>query len=573
MNLTILIVALATLVMSPGSGQPASTVSPAAADSAKTECVAEVTPSAPNRWLDSKGTDNPTCGQDNPCKTIAHVLKFAGNLAISVAPGSYPPISITRSNVEIQGRLENGKRPTISSTAPELVVIKGSDIVFSGFEITNGEKFMPPCSKKEETKCAYGSTGIVVKSDSHRVTIVDNLIRYIGLNYSSCKPQGDCWGDSHGIQVESDIDEHGDGTRIDQIVIRGNTLSHLHLGRSEGITIGGNVTCFLVKDNVIDHLDNIAIDIVGKWHKCPPTSENADCQASDGRIIGNRLSDVYATDKDGGQYNPGQVEKDGKVQQMGAIYVDGGTRVTIEGNLVHSSAVGIDFGSEKGATIEQIVVTNNVSYANRSAAIKIGNNSNRTDEETGQPIPDTVVRNSRVANNTLVNNDTLKGQEWQGAIFFENSPANKFSDITVANNLVFNFDKPVYLITGIHTKVRKATFRNNLFFSKHKDEFTWEGTQEKSKSVESFDTFAQYAGASNVFTSDPTSGFFLNLSLDPTAMCNLDLLPSSVAAIGKADLSLLPGCDKGSCTDFLGRSRVIDGRLDIGAFQYQKPQK
>jgi|GEM_PF-6646877 len=519
----------------------------------------EVQPGQPNKFVNGlNGHDSKTCGPPgNRCKTIQQAITNAvkGDV-IEVAVGDYQPISIPadQSGIQLIGQNEHGLRPRIISQAATLVLIQAKDILFSGFEITNGDGFLKKCTAVDgkDKHCSSGSTGISVESGSQNVVIANNNIHHIGMDYlSACgKKQEEimkCWGDSRGIDVQSDIEEHKPGTETSCVTIVGNTLSNLHLGTSEGITIGGNVKEFQVHDNTIESLDNIAIDITGKWHQCLDKIANPDCQAKKGTISANSISFVFASlDQADLHFNPGQKDEAGKLIMMGAIYVDGGTCVVIERNTVHDSATGIDVGSEKGATVENIVVRSNLVYANKAAGIKIGSDNDQAN-----------LNASSFVNNTLINNTSKSNT---GSILFGQASVKHFGNIAVANNLVSN-ENSRWLVANVDSKCigKKSKgkkcdspllFIKNGFYSPAKNNFH---NGSKSSTYDSFTA---------LFDDQP-------LAFEPIALDNFHL-PGASLFRDAGDNSLFPDCEKDPrCLDRAGKPRIVNGKIDLGAFEFQ----
>ena len=511
-----------------------------------------------------EGKDSGICGeQTSPYKNIQIAIANAkSGDKIEVAFGNYQgKVEIisekgNKDNITLSGiSNEKGEKPKIVfGDKGAIVSIKGKGINIEGFEITNGE-FLNLLEN------GSGADGISVSSDSQDITIQKNYIHQIGGSYKN-----GIYGNSHGILVRSDLD-FGDGKPIKTIRIVDNNIEDLHLGQSEAITISGNVSDALLQDNVIKNVDNIAIDIVGGWHKCP---DNLTCQAS-GQVIHNEVSYVYADQKEGkrtiadeyckrpNQFNPGQGVNS---HTMAAIYVDGGVNTIIERNKVYCSATGIEFASEMGAKISGITVKNNIVYDNFATGLLIGSSGGRKGK------PDTIVSKSSAYNNTFYNNNLEQIPDKDndfGSLAFGYSNSNLFSYIQIANNILIN-DKPdrPHLLTNLYSKggQKKAVFLNNIFFSTSKN---------LTNTGENYETFAKWEGnKTNSFLKDAEFKF---LFFDLTAN-NYNLAKDSFA-LDKGDNSFFKDCkdtDKSnSCVDFSGKNpRIANGIIDIGAFEFQK---
>ena len=138
--------------------------------------------------------------------------------------------------------------------------------------------------------------------------------------------------------------------------------------------------------NLIHDVNNIGIGAIGfeKVSKDPAYD-----QARQGVIRGNTVYNITSFG------NPDY----GKQYAADGIYVDGGTNITIEQNLIHNVDLGIELASEhQGKTSSFVVARNNVIYDGNSAGISIGGyakNRGGTDH-------------CNVVGNTLYNNDGQK---------------------------------------------------------------------------------------------------------------------------------------------------------------------
>lgn len=524
-----------------------------------------LTPSAFDLYVDSsdKGTQ-PDGSQGRPFHTITaaldevtHERKPEGLLAkkadawikVQVGTGYPEKISINQPGIKLIGRTGDAPRPRITSKAAEIVSILKSDVLLQGFELTNGPDFITKCTSFKDGHCTSGSTAISIAPGSQNITISDNDINHVGMNYKVACGSDDaaaltCWGDSHAISAESN------DALINNLFITNNTISDLHLGTSEGITINGNVKTIHILNNQIHDLDNIAIDILGKWLKCSSTAHNSNCQAEDGLVAQNTVSSVYASlcvaDL---HFNPGQRTD---YHSMGAIYVDGGREVRIDGNLVFNSGTGIDVGSERGAVVDNVRVLNNVVYGNRAQGLKIGNG----------PETKTKVKDVTIANNTLVDNREDPRMDNHGTLYFGGAGPGLFQNIIIANNvfiLTQQGDATNYSLTNVRIKkANLAEFDHNIFFSQ-KNTFVNAGDGT------SFDFFQEKFGASNKqLEPAELENFFVDLTGR-----DYSLRPGS-KGIDAGSLNWLNVIcpDTACCFDRAGKSRVV-GRIDVGAFEYQ----
>jgi hypothetical protein len=173
--------------------------------------------------------------------------------------------------------------------------------------------------------------GISVKGAAGSLEITGNLVHHVE------QPNGD----AHGIAV------YGDGaTPIGNLLIDGNEIRDCRLGSSESMVLNGNVTDFVVSNNVVHDNDNIGIDFIG-FEGTGPSGQD---QARNGRCVGNR---VFAISSAANPAYGGERSADG-------IYVDGGKDIVIERNRVDSCDIGIEVASEHGGkTTSGITVRDN----------------------------------------------------------------------------------------------------------------------------------------------------------------------------------------------------------------------
>ena len=171
---------------------------------------------------------------------------------------------------------------------------------------------------------------------------------------------------------------------ISELVIDGNEVHHLKTGSSESLVVNGNVTHFRITHNIVHDNNNIGIDVIGFERTAPNPAVD---QARDGVVSENLVYNITS------RGNPAY----GNEQNSDGIYVDGGTRVVIERNVMHDVDFGIELASEhKGRATSYITARNNLIYHANTAGVSIGG----YDPERGRTEHCTVV------NNTLYDNDT-----------------------------------------------------------------------------------------------------------------------------------------------------------------------
>jgi hypothetical protein len=273
--------------------------------------------------------------------------------------------------------------------------------------------------------------------------------------------------------------------------------------------------------------NNIGIDVIGFERTAPDPAVD---QARDGVVSGNLVYNI--TSKGNPAYGD-DVNSDG-------IYVDGGTRILIEQNVMHDVDFGIELASEhKDRATSYITARNNLIYHCHTAGVSIGGYA----PERGHTDHSTVV------NNTLYDDDTsdTKSGEFQ-------MQWNMADDI-FANNIVYA--GPRCLIAVNKSQVDKdhppVVIEHNLYYcASGPKASTWE---ESSAHLTGFDNYVQSTGK------DRHSRF-----LDPhfvDAAANDFHLRSDSPAIASGTTD---GVQVGEL-DLEGSQRVNSGRIDIGCYQ------
>jgi hypothetical protein len=332
-----------------------------------------------------------------------------------------------------------------------------------------------------------------------------------------------CGSDALGMAV------YGTGytTPISALVVSGNELDDLVTGCSESLSIDGNVDGYAVTSNLVHDNDNIGIDSIGfeKVSKNPALD-----QARHGEVRGNSVYNITSYG------NPDY----GKQYAADGIYVDGGTQIVIEQNLVHNVDLGIEMASEhKGHVTSNVIARNNVVYQDNSNGISIGGyGPNRGGSEY-----------VTVVNNTLWDNDTKNTGSGEFQIQF-NAADNVFE-----NNIVYASAQALMVHDFPKAGVAPAVLDYNLHFSPAgaaKSVWQWEKTR--------YAGFVAYqAGAQQDAQSVFADPLFDGVGSPP----DLDVMPGSPAIGAGVDL----GAGVVGMVDFAGNPRVMDGVISIGAYQ------
>jgi len=338
-------------------------------------------------YISPTGDDANPGTKAKPWKTLQHAADAAKpGTTVNVRGGTYcQAVEIKVSGDAQQGfitfRSQPGEKAVLDGsclTVPEGGSRGGSALValtnvsyvrIYGLEIRNyrtGERRRTPAGIR------------VIGSGSH-IEILHNNVHHIEQNFQGRDRPGS-GGNGFGIAV------YGTEAKapISDLIIEGNEVHHLKTGSSESLVVNGNVAGFRVTHNTVHDNNNIGIDLIG-YERAARDSEVD--RARDGVISGNLVYNI--TSKGNPAYGD-EVSSDG-------IYVDGGTRLVIEHNVMHDVDFGIELASEHfGKTTSDVTARNNLIYNCHTAGISIGG----YDAKRG------TTESCIIVNNTLCNNDT-----------------------------------------------------------------------------------------------------------------------------------------------------------------------
>jgi len=255
--------------------------------------------------------------------------------------------------------------------------------------------------------------GINVSGSSSFLEIRNNKVH--GIEYPK--------GNAHGIAFYGDS-----GTPMTNIILDGNEVYGCKLGQSESVVLNGNVTDFVVSNNVIHDNDNIGIDFIG-FEKTAPSSD----QARNGVCFGNKVYNIST--KDNPTY-PNDRCADG-------IYVDGGKNIIIERNIVDNCDIGIECASEHaGKSTEKITIRNNFVSRSFQGNILMGGYA---------------AGKGNAVDITVVNNTTYKGKDCEIAVQFNSS------NVIIKNNILVANQGKTYVEQWGKNNTNIAV-QNNLYF-------------------------------------------------------------------------------------------------------------
>jgi hypothetical protein len=366
--------------------------------------------------------------------------------------------------------------------------------------------------------------GIDVSGSGSHIEFLKNNIHHIEQTFPGRDAPGS-GGNGFGIAV------YGTDAKapITDLVIDGNEVHHLKTGSSESLVVNGNVTNFRITHNVVHDNNNIGIDVIGFERTAPdPTVD----QARDGIVSGNL---VYNITSRGNPAYRNDESSDG-------IYVDGGTRVLIEQNVIHDVDFGIELASEhQNRATSYIIARNNLIYHCHTAGVSIGGYA----PERGH------TDHCSVVNNTLYENDTSATRSGEFQMQWN------MADNIFENNIVHA--GPPCLITVNRSQVDKdkppAMIDHNLYYCVSEAQAsTW---VEGSATVKGFDKYVEatandrHSRFSNPQFVDPgKDDFHLRSDSPALAAGTTEGVPT-----GELDLDRSP--------------RGKSGKIDIGCYQRQ----
>jgi hypothetical protein len=228
--------------------------------------------------------------------------------------------------------------------------------------------------------------GIFVDGSGRSIRLSGNHIHHLGNDNPTL---GSYDINAHGIAVYG-----RSATRpIERLSIVGNELDHLVLGASETVVVNGNVDGWAITHNDIHDNNNIGIDAIGFESTISGPARFTDVnRARNGLIAHNRVSRIIS------EGNPAYWEDGSWCNCADGIYIDGGKAITVLGNRVDASDIGIEVASEwaQGRTNDVTVVGNTVTRS-RYTGLAIGG----YDEERGEAFDVRVTGNTLRGNNTL----------------------------------------------------------------------------------------------------------------------------------------------------------------------------
>jgi hypothetical protein len=331
------------------------------------------------------------------------------------ASGSAAGGYITLQNVAGQVPVIDGTGLAISGETGLVVLENRAYIKLIGFEIRN--------LKAGGVSAAFPA-GIWIRGNGAFLEIRNNMVHDIENSCSRCG--------AHGIAVYG----RDPNASIHDIIIDGNQVYNGKFGWSESMVLNGNVEKFVVSNNIVHDNDNIGIDFIGYEGENPNPALD---RARDGTAFGNL---VYNINSYG---NPAY----GNERSADGIYVDGGTNIIIERNVVHHANLGIELASEHaGKDTSYITVRDNFVYSNTQAGIAFGG----YDKRRGS------TQYCKIVNNTLYNNFTQG--DWGAELYIQFD-----TRYNLVRNNIFYANSSRRFIESWSAVMTANVVDNNLYFA------------------------------------------------------------------------------------------------------------
>ena len=313
---------------------------------------------------------------------------------------------------------------------------------------------------------------------------------------------------------------------INKLTISGNEIFNLTTGCSESLSLNGNVQYWSVTNNLIHDNNNIGIDAIGFEKVAPNPAYDL---ARDGEISGNVIYNITS------YYNPAY----GASLGANGLYVDGGTRITIERNLTHNVDIGIEMASENsGRVTSHVTARSNLVYYSNLVGITIG----------GYDYKRGGTDHCDIVNNTLFHNDIKNTGTGEFQIQFY-ATNNIFE-----NNIVSPTSQGLFVHNRTNSEPNPATLDYNLYYSTvgaSAGLWDWNATR--------YHGFNPYRSA----TGQDHHSVLANPLFLSTTTPDLQVQPSSPAV--NAGINLGPAIV--GTLDFAGNPRVQGTQIDIGAYE------
>ena len=480
-------------------------------------------------YVSTSGDDSNPGTIEKPLRTIQHAADIAKpGVTVSVREGSYcQQLAVKASGDAEQGfitfRSQPGEHAVLDGgclTPPqgESSMVQLTNVSFvrvEGFEIRN--------YRTSEFRSVPG--GIRVFGGGSHIEILHNDVHHIEQN-SVRRLRPGSGANGFGISVYGTSAT----TPISDLVIDGNDVHHLKTGSSESLVVNGNVAGFRITKNTVHDNNNIGIDVIGFEHTAPDPVVD---RARDGVVSENLVYSITA------RGNPAY----GETPDSDGIYVDGGTRILIERNVIHDADFGIELASEhRVGSTSHIIARNNLIYSCHAPGFSIG----------GYDLKRGTTEDVVIVNNTLYKNDTWKTGQGEFLMqFYMRNNVFKNNIVYVGNHGIAMTSKSGRMDGGAAPTV---TMDHNIYyFPSGSKAVKW------SFDAKDYSSFEEYVAATG---NDQHSRFTDPQFVDADAH-DFHLRRDSPARNAGEDL----GSSIVGNQDLDGRPRVREKKIDIGCYE------
>jgi hypothetical protein len=315
---------------------------------------------------------------------------------------------------------------------------------------------------------------------------------------------------------------YGSDTGLTNLTIDSCHVYSNILGFSEAVSIDGNIDGFSVTNCVVHDNTNIGIDAAGNYGtSIAPATDHARHGVISNNICYKDFSN-YAT--------------------SGGIYVDGGWNVTVEKNSCYQNGYGIEVGCEQNGTTDSITVKNNLLYNNQETGLAIGGYTNLT---TGQVL-NTIIRNNTFFQNNYAN-------DGNGEIYM-----TKASNCIFKNNVFYTNSQNMLMWVDTIIPQKNNIFSYNCWYTPNNDS-TNISVQWKAAAYTTFNSY-------RIGASEEAGSIYADPILITATLPTPDLhLKTGSPGINSGDPATVISAGE---TDYDGNPRIISGRIDKGAYEY-----
>ena len=332
-------------------------------------------------------------------------------------------------------------------------------------------------------------------------------------------------------------------TPIDGFVLGSCEIYSLRTGASESVALNGNVTNFTVTNNLVHDCNNIGIDFIGFEGTAP--TEALD-QARGGLCAGNTIWNIDSKFNPayGGNFGAGGGDD---TRAAPGLYVDGGRDLVLERNHVHDCNFAVSLGSEHlGKATSGVRLRNNLLHHCHVGGIVLG----------GAETNNGGAQNCVIGHNTLYQNDTAGFGGGQVSLqHFVTGTTIRHNLMVCAANLAFILKSSatgMFATNAIDWNLYSGTPAGDVLF-------IWNPAE-----VYSFAAWKVASGqdAHSFFATNP--GLAGPALLSNSSATNFYLLTNS-PAVNAGDPAFAPANGE---RDHAGQTRLVGGRVDIGADEY-----